>query len=786
MSKGLSTDKLTIGYDHDLISDITLKVLPGNIVVLIGPNGSGKSTLLKTVTGLLKKRGGVIYLDGADSSSLNVKDVATKLSVVSTAGVRPELMTCREVIELGRYPYTGMFGRMTEEDIAKVDEAIEVTGTGEIKDRLFSEISDGQKQRVMLAGAIAQDPAVLVLDEPTSYLDIRYKIDILTKIKSFAKTRNMAVLMSIHEPGIAMKLADTVVAVGDGCVMRIGTPAEVFEEGFIRKLYKLGDMEVDLLDALPWFAGGDRGKDVAGIKGCGTDKAARDVGDSGIKADDVRIKATHPSVFIMGTMSNAGKSLIAAGLCHIFAQDGYRVAPFKSQNMANNSYITRDGLEMGRAQVLQAQCAGTEPDACMNPILLKPTGDKTSQVVVMGKHIGNMDAREYFDYKKTLIPVIKDAYEKLKEKYDIIVIEGAGSPVEINLKENDIVNMGLAKMTGSPVLIVGDIDRGGVFAQLCGTLDLLEKDERARVKGLIINKFRGDKSLLEPGIKQLESLSGCPVTGVVPYMDISIEDEDSLSDMLYKNERKAFDIAVIKLAHMANFTDLNTFSQIEDVSVRFVNDPAGLSGADLIVIPGTKNTVDDMDRLNKYGMASAIREAADKGTAVIGICGGYQMLGLSIEDPYGTEEGGSIEGLGLLPVRTVLEKEKIRRQFDGCIVDPTGVLSPLNGCEVRGYEIHMGRTECTEDLSEFTSDLSGYCRGNVYGTYVHGLFDSADAAALTVKSIANANGKDVNVSAVKDMESFREEQFDALAKVLRESLDMDAIYEMMGIKNDRK
>ncbi|MBR6159343.1 MAG: cobyric acid synthase, partial [Lachnospiraceae bacterium] len=484
LREGLYTDDLKIGYDTDLIDSICINVQPGKIVTLIGPNGCGKTTLLKTLMGSLKSRGGVIYVSGKDRSTLTAKDTARSVSMVMTKSPLPELMTCREVIESGRYPYTGLLGRLSEEDSRAVSEAADMCGCTDISAQLFTNISDGQRQRVMLARAIAQEPSVLVLDEPTSYLDIRYKTDILTKIRALAVNKNIAVLMSVHEPETAMRLSDMVVALGEGQVLRIGTPREVFEEGFIRKLYKLGDADVGEFSGVPWFK------------------------------DPIRHIITDPGkpgrIMIQGTMSNVGKSILAAGLCRIFAQDGYSVAPFKSQNMANNSFITPDGLEMGRAQVMQAECAGITPDVCMNPILLKPLSDKGSQVVVRGRVTGNMDAKEYFDHKKELIPVIMDSFKELERSHDIIVIEGAGSPAEINLKENDIVNMGLAKMLGANVLLAGDIDRGGVFAQLLGTMDLLAGDERELVKGLIINKFRGDVSLLEPGIRMLEDMARCP------------------------------------------------------------------------------------------------------------------------------------------------------------------------------------------------------------------------------------------------------------------------------------
>ena len=755
----LETRDLAIGYDSSIITGITMKVEPGRIVALIGPNGSGKSTLLKTVTGALRERGGVVELDGADRSSLSANEVAKRLSMVMTVPVRPELMTCREVTESGRYPYTGMFGRLSAADREKVDEAIAVTETGDIADRPFTGISDGQRQRVMLARAIAQEPEVLVLDEPTSFLDIRYKIDILTKISDLAKSRNIAVLMSVHEPEIAMNLADTVVAVGDGRVQRIGTPREVFEEGFIRSLYGLSDMSTWLLGADPFFPAKPVSNSSASFAPC--------------------------VIMIQGTMSNVGKSMIAAGLCRVFAQDGYRVAPFKSQNMALNSFVTDEGLEMGRAQVMQAECAGCAPAVAMNPVLLKPVSDCGSQVIVNGRVVGNMKAAEYYEYKKSLVPVIKEAFETLRAQYDIIVVEGAGSPAEINLKDGDIVNMGLAEMINAPVLLAGDIDRGGVFAQLLGTLDLLEDDERARVKGLIVNKFRGDKALLEPGLDMIEEKSGIPVTGVIPFADLHLDDEDSLSDRFGARSAKTFDIAVIRLPHISNFTDFDVFEQSDDVSVRYISDPLEMGDPDILILPGTKNTIGDMKWLKESGFARAVGIFAEGGGVVIGICGGYQMLGRRISDPDGTEGGGDITGLELLPVDTVLKDAKTRRIFDGAISSPSGVLEPLKGANVRGYEIHMGVTEPYAELSEFTSEGTGYCCRNVYGSYVHGLFDKKDVAGGVIGLVAKHRGKSVDTGCIADQADHKERQYDRLADLLRKNLDINAIYKIMSVNRQK-
>jgi adenosylcobyric acid synthase len=499
------------------------------------------------------------------------------------------------------------------------------------------------------------------------------------------------------------------------------------------------------------------------------------------------------SIMIQGTMSNAGKSLLVAGLCRIFKQDGFIAAPFKSQNMALNSYITKEGLEMGRAQVMQAQAAGLEPSVLMNPILLKPTNDIGSQVIVNGEVFGNMNARDYFAYKKQLIPVIKAAYDELQETAEIIVIEGAGSPAEINLKENDIVNMGLAKLVDAPVLLVGDIDRGGVFAQLLGTLMLLEKEEQERVKGLIINKFRGDKTILDPGISMLEEKGGKPVVGVVPYMDISIEDEDSLTTRFEKKEKALIDIAVIRFPRISNFTDFDRFEQLKDVSVRYVKNVAELGKPDMILLPGSKNTMGDLKWMRQNGLEAAIKKRS--GSCVIfGICGGYQMLGKSISDPFSVEEGGNMRGMELLPIDTVIEKDKIRKQVTGSFYHVGGELSILSGMTIEGYEIHMGVSRGGPEVSvlSFLMDkkggrdkADGVFQNNVYGTYVHGIFDHGEIAPTIVKGLAEKKGIAYDSGTPMDHEAFRETQYDKLAKVLREYLDMDYIYDLLGVKHKR-
>ncbi|MCM1175614.1 MAG: cobyric acid synthase [Blautia sp.] len=481
-------------------------------------------------------------------------------------------------------------------------------------------------------------------------------------------------------------------------------------------------------------------------------------------------------IMVQGTMSGAGKSLITAGLCRIMKRDGYRTAPFKSQNMALNSFVTEEGLEMGRAQVMQAEAAGIRPLVCMNPILLKPTDHTGSQVIVNGRVLGNMSAREYFSYKRRLIPEIQKAFRKLEELADIIVIEGAGSPAEINLRENDIVNMGLAELVDAPVLLVGDIDRGGVFAQLLGTLMLLSEAEKKRVKGLIINKFRGDRSLLDSGIELLEKKGGVPVTGIVPYMDIELEDEDSLTERFGARTAGSIDIAVIRYPRISNFTDFNVFGQIPEVSVRYIASAAQLGCPDLIFLPGSKNTAGDLRWMRRNGLEDAVRKMADK-IPVCGICGGYQMLGMRIFDEEGTEAGETMEGMGLLPVVTRMRPEKVRRQARGTVNRTEGVFAALSGLPFEGYEIHMGRTgaaEAGEDAAFVTGSSP-----NVYGTYIHGIFDKGAIASALVEALAQKKGIVLENGSCMDYRDLKEEQYDKLADTLAEFLDMEEIYGML-------
>lgn len=497
------------------------------------------------------------------------------------------------------------------------------------------------------------------------------------------------------------------------------------------------------------------------------------------------------AVMIQGTMSGAGKSLLAAGLCRVFHQDGFQVMPFKSQNMALNSFVTEEGLEMGRAQVMQAEAAGVKPQVAMNPILLKPTDTMGSQVIVNGEILGNMPAADYFQYKKKLIPQILKAYRKLEEQADIIVIEGAGSPAEINLKENDIVNMGLAELLDVPVLLAGDIDRGGVFAQLYGTVMLLEPQERQRIFGLIINKFRGDRNILEPGIAMIEDKIKIPVLGVIPYETLDLDEEDSQSERLNAHGKiGAVDIAVIRLPRISNYTDFLALERMEEVSIRYISRVEELKEPDMVILPGTKNTISDMKWLREQGLEAAILQLASKGKVIFGICGGFQMLGETIKDPFGAEGGGEIRGIGLLPMDTVFGQEKIRNQGKGEILSIEGTLQKLSALPVEGYEIHMAQSmlhpgtapfAVVKDLVTGQEKIDGGCCGNVYGTYLHGIFDEGEIAKRLIYALGDAKGVELLDFSPVDYGQYKEEQYNKLADLVRQNLAVEKVYERMGI-----
>ena len=488
-------------------------------------------------------------------------------------------------------------------------------------------------------------------------------------------------------------------------------------------------------------------------------------------------------IMVQGTSSNVGKSLISAGLCRIFAQAGYKTAPFKSQNMALNSYITKDGLEIGRAQAVQAECAYQHIDVRFNPVLLKPTGSKTSQIIINGEIYGNMTAGEYFAEKHKFFKYIKESYESLNKEYDVIVIEGAGSPAEINLNHKDFVNMGMAQTAHAPVLLAGDIDKGGVFASLYGTVELL-KEYKKYFKGFIINKFRGDKAILEPGLLQIEKLTGIDVLGVLPYEKFNIDEEDSLAEILKNNTKGLIDIAVIRLPRISNFTDFAVFEYYDEVKVRYINNIADFGEPDLLIIPGTKNTIDDMRYIRSSGLITKIMQYAETGKGIIGVCGGYQMLTSIIKDPDNMEAGGYVQSLNLIKAETVFEKEKIRTVIQGKFNNITGYFSFLNGAEFSGYEIHMGKTYAdNRNISEI-KDTNGNIKNdglsvdNILGTYIHGIFDSSDVAKRIIDKLMQEKGIE-NQAEEKNINELRNKEYDKLADMLMKNLNISKIYEIM-------
>lgn len=489
------------------------------------------------------------------------------------------------------------------------------------------------------------------------------------------------------------------------------------------------------------------------------------------------------TLMVLGTTSNAGKSLITAGLCRILAKRGYKVAPFKAQNMALNSYITEEGLEMGRAQVMQAEAAGIKPDVRMNPVLLKPTTDRKSQVIIHGKVWKDLSAKEYYKVKADVFPKVLEAFRSLQEEYDVILCEGAGSPSEINLKDVDIVNMGFAKAVNAPVIVVGDIDRGGVFASLAGTMLLFDDEERALTKGFLINKFRGDVSILEPGLIQLEEITGVPVLGVVRYLDVDIEEEDSLAESLRKSKGHGLlDIAVIRLPHISNFTDFDTLGHFKGVEVRYIHNSREFGKPDMVFLPGTKNTLDDLKWLREQGLDTMIKRHGASGQPIFGICGGYQILGEVLKDPYGVESGGEMKGLGLLPVETVFSREKTTRQTEGQVRDLSGWFAPLSRCPVKGYEIHMGETKGQGDVFlETTFGPDGRVSDNVGGTYLHGFFDGEEISAKLIETLYAHKGIHGEVEAF-DYDAYKEEQFDLLAEGVEKAIDMEKILEILQLK----
>lgn len=495
------------------------------------------------------------------------------------------------------------------------------------------------------------------------------------------------------------------------------------------------------------------------------------------------------ALMVQGTGSHVGKSLLVTAFCRILKQEGYCVAPFKAQNMALNSYVTEDGGEMGRAQVVQAEAAEIKPTVDMNPILIKPQSDINAQVIIQGKVVGNYSAVDYHKYKREAVQSVRDSYNRLSKKYDIILIEGAGSPAEINLKKHDIVNMKIAKMARAPVLIVCDIDRGGVFASLVGTMELLTPSERGIVKGFIINKFRGDSNLLKPGLTYIKKKTGVNVLGVVPYLkDISIPDEDSVSleKKRNHNDENGLNVAVLKLPHISNFTDFDPLEKEQEVVLRYVETPSELGHPDLLIIPGSKNTIDDLRYLKTGGYFKEIIRLRKSDCIIFGICGGFQMLGKSINDPYGVESSlNSIKGLGFLNVETQLEKRKSTYQVEAEEIGANENTKPTD--VLRGYEIHMGKATINNEKSFFKikkrsgkkcsiKDGAISRDGKIMGTYIHGIFDN-DRFRRTFLNKINKKSKIAHSETedVFEFHAFKEEQYDQLADAIRNSLDMKCI-----------
>ncbi|MBX6378014.1 MAG: cobyric acid synthase [Clostridia bacterium] len=540
------------------------------------------------------------------------------------------------------------------------------------------------------------------------------------------------------------------------------------------------------------------------------------------------------ALMVQGTASHVGKSVLTAALCRILRQDGWRVAPFKAQNMALNAAVTADGGEIGRAQALQAEAAGVEPVVAMNPVLLKPRGDMTVQVVLLGRPVADLTARQYREeFLPRAFAAVRQAYARLAEAYDVIIIEGAGSPAEVNLRDGDIANMRVAALADAPVLLVADIDRGGVFASIVGTLALLPEEERRRVAGLVINKFRGDPTLFEPGRAFLERETGRPVLGVIPWFDVGLDEEDSVA----LSERRGgaavapavsgasmgssftaattaggdLDVAVIRLPRVSNFTDLDPLRAEAGVRVRWVDRPEVLGRPDVIILPGTKNAVDDLLYLRATGLAKAVVAAARAGRPVLGICGGYQILGRSLHDPEGLEGDqprAHLPGLGLLPVRTRYEPGKVTRRRRGVTLQGPGMAGATAELPVSGYEIHSGRVdregglpwlrlEDGQDGAEAEGCLDA--GGTVAGTLLHGLFDNdgfrrawlawlrrrragdAGAAAVEDESAAAGGGATGLCDGAPSYADLRAARLDRLAATVRQHLDMDAVYRLLGV-----
>ena len=468
-------------------------------------------------------------------------------------------------------------------------------------------------------------------------------------------------------------------------------------------------------------------------------------------------------VMLAGTGSDVGKSIIATALCRIFRQDGYNPSPFKAQNMALNSFVTPDGLEIGRAQAVQAEAAGIPCEADMNPLLLKPSSDHTSQVVLLGKPIGNRDAYDYWrrEGKDELRKEVCAAFDRLNRRFNPIVMEGAGSIAELNLRDTDLVNMPMAKYADARVILVADIDRGGVFASAYGSIMLQNEEDRRRIKGIIVNKFRGDLRLFDEGRRMLEDICGVPVLGVIPYMkDVHIDEEDSVA-LINKNgkiKNGGVRVAVVRLPYISNFTDFNALEHDTRLKVFYTTNPDELQQADIIILPGTKSTLSDLHWLHRTGLAEAIRRAHRQDKTILGICGGYQMLGQTIDDPEGLEGNvASMPGLGMLPIHTTMVPEKTTRQ----------VTFLFEGQECQGYEIHQGVSDTEQPILQ-----ADHC----IGTYIHGILDNQPFIDFLLRPFADRVGEQRDNF---DYQAYKQQQYDLLAAHIRQNLDMELLYKIM-------
>ncbi len=505
------------------------------------------------------------------------------------------------------------------------------------------------------------------------------------------------------------------------------------------------------------------------------------------------------TLMIQGTGSSVGKSLMVTALCRFFKNQGVRVAPFKSQNMALNSAVTFSGGEIGRAQAVQAEAAGLSPSVEMNPILLKPEMDNKSQVVVLGKVVGSMSFLEYRKRSEEWKEIVAGCLQKLRRDYELVILEGAGSPAEVNLKKGEIVNMSVAKMADSPVVLAGDIDRGGLFASFVGTLELLEPEDRARIVAFLINKFRGDRSFLNPGLEFLTNRTHVPVLGVVPYIDnLRIADEDSLSldgrSSRKKTSNDQLEVAVIRLPRISNFDDFEPLEHEKDVVLRFIEHPEEASGVDLLILPGSKKTVSDLQWLRQNGFSEVIERRVEQGKPVLGICGGCQMLGKLIEDPQKVEsEDTIVQGLGFLPLRTRFENSKVTTQVRARIANPSFLTDGQNGGEISGYEIHMGRVETIKNTDVpfeiFNRNekpvrlLDGAIRksGHVVGTMIHGLFENDSLRASLLRFLRRQRGI-ADMPATMPIFS-KESEYDRLAETVQQHLDLKMLYQIIGLSS---